>query len=475
MSDTPRPSTTTRPRRPPHGNPVTPPARPMHRPRLTLVRRLATLRRGAPTSAIILDDVELLLAPSGAPGGWSIGRGPVGGIDGIRGLVAVRDGWTPESESVYVFEGGGCVWVLSTTPGMSTGGAAGGAASNASGGGGGGGVSVSASMTGVGKAELARADGARGSTTLGAGVGHASIVGGAGGRGGMMLELGALGRKQSMAMSEFSPLATFQMEKSAAVDWGKGFSHNRGYKYEYFEDADPVQAAFWEALGVERVLPPSPSPAPSDQSPISSKPDLTKVERPGSAASSEALQQQQQSAATSAVPGQPSPTAQTTSFIRTRPRTADPALRATATPSGNQTCDKTVHRLTDTNIVRCVETVIEAHGRRVRWGANGFSGEPLFKSDGVYFVEAGDSFFVWTGDGVDMKRRPMQLAFEYFYRTGRQMNVPVTGLREGSESDAFLSYFDTEKDEEAGETEGGASAVLMGFPDVLTPGAGKKR
>lgn len=67
----------------------------------------------------------------------------------------------------------------------------------------------------------------------------------------------------------------------------------------------------------------------------------------------------------------------------------------------------------------------------------------MLKSEDVFIFDAGNEVFAWIGKGSSAaeKREAMQRAQDYLKQNGRNSNLPVTKILEGSDNNAFKSYF----------------------------------
>jgi len=67
----------------------------------------------------------------------------------------------------------------------------------------------------------------------------------------------------------------------------------------------------------------------------------------------------------------------------------------------------------------------------------------MLKSEDVFIFDAGNEVFAWIGKGASAseKREAMQRAQDYLKQTGRNTSLPVTKILEGSDNNAFKSFF----------------------------------
>jgi len=67
----------------------------------------------------------------------------------------------------------------------------------------------------------------------------------------------------------------------------------------------------------------------------------------------------------------------------------------------------------------------------------------MLKSEDVFIFDAGNEVFAWIGKGASPqeKREAMQYAQNYLKKTGRNVCLPVTKILEGSDNNAFKSFF----------------------------------
>jgi len=67
----------------------------------------------------------------------------------------------------------------------------------------------------------------------------------------------------------------------------------------------------------------------------------------------------------------------------------------------------------------------------------------MLKSEDVFIFDAGNEVFAWIGKGasVQEKREAMQRAQDYLKQSGRNTSLPVTKILEGSDNNAFKSFF----------------------------------
>ena len=111
------------------------------------------------------------------------------------------------------------------------------------------------------------------------------------------------------------------------------------------------------------------------------------------------------------------------------------ALMMARTRSGRNPTNKKMFQLSDASgSLTFTEVKPEVKGKYKR---------AMLKSEDVFIFDAGNEVFAWIGKGASAqeKREAMQRAQDYLKQTGRNTSLPVTKILEGSDNNAFKSFF----------------------------------
>jgi gelsolin len=97
--------------------------------------------------------------------------------------------------------------------------------------------------------------------------------------------------------------------------------------------------------------------------------------------------------------------------------------------------EQRMFKLSDsTGSLQCTEVVPAVKGKYKRG---------MLESGDVFIFDAGNEIFVWVGSGASAqeKREAMKYAADYMKKFNRNPCLPITKILEGSDSNAFKSYF----------------------------------
>jgi len=97
--------------------------------------------------------------------------------------------------------------------------------------------------------------------------------------------------------------------------------------------------------------------------------------------------------------------------------------------------EQRMFRLSDaTGSLQCTEVVPAVKGKYKR---------DMLKSEDVFIFDAGNEIFVWVGSGSSPqeRREAMKYGADYMKKNNRNPCLPLTKILEGSDNNAFKSFF----------------------------------